>query len=422
MNRKTLIGLVVAAIVALALAIAVGHFNQPARSGDAAASDYLVPGLRDHVNDVGKIVVKGAGDKTLATLERGDKGWTLAEKGRYAVDSGKLRDLLLKLADARLVEQKTANKDKYAALGVQDVADASAKGVLVELSGLAQPVGVIIGDANPHGGSYVRRAGDAQSWLTTATLSVDKEPANWLHKDIAAIPSSRIASVTLTHADGSTVKIAKAAESDANFTLADVPKGREAGDAFTINGIAGALDGLRFDDVLPAKDAAPDANPLKARFETFDGIVVDVTAWEYGGKHRATFVASLDAAQADKGIAAAQAKVKAEYEKAVADAKSDADKKDGEKKDGEKKDDVPIKPLAETDPAKDHDNRRAELDKQIADLNARFDGWTFVLPAYKYANLDKSMADLLKPVESKAADTKAKPEAKKAAAKPAGKG
>jgi len=366
---------------------------------------------------VNKVVVKGAGDKTLATLVRGDKGWTLAEKGGYAVDSGKLRDLLLKLADAKLVEQKTSNKDKYAALGVQDVSDATAKGVQVELQGLAQPLDVIVGDANPRGGSYVRRAGDAQSWLTAAAISIDKDATSWLRKDIATMPATRIANVTLTHADGSVVKIAKSAEGDANFTLVDVPKGREAGDAFTINGIAGTLDGLRFDDVLPAKDAAPEANALKARFETFDGIAVDVTAWEKDGKDRAVLVASLDAAQADKGIAAAQAKVKAEYEKAVADAR----KPHADNKDGEKKDDAPIKPLAETDPAKDRENRLADLDKQVAELNARFDGWTFVLPAYKYANFNKSLADLLKPVEEKG-DARAKPGANKAAVKPAVKG
>jgi len=414
MNQKTLLGLAIAAAVALGAAALATHFNQPA--SEVSADDaWLAPALRDHVNEVSRVVVKGAGDKTLATLVRGDKGWTLAEKGGYAVDSGKLRDLLLKLADAKLVEQKTSNKDKYAALGVQDISDTGAKGVQVELQGLAQPLDVIVGDANPHGGNYVRRAGDAQSWLTAATINVDKDAANWLRKDVASVPAARIANVTLAHADGSTVKIAKAAESDANFTLADVPKGRESGDAFTINGIAGTLDGLRFDDVLPAKEAAPEANALKARFETFDGVAIDVTAWEKDGKDRAVLVASLDAAQADKGIASAQAKVKAEYEKAVADAQ----KPDSDEKDAEKNDDAPIKPLVETDAAKDRENRLADLDKQVAELNARFDGWTFVLPAYKYANLNKSLADLLKPAEAK---TDAKSEAKKAAPKAAAKG
>ncbi len=409
MNRKTLLGLAIAAAAALLAAMLLGHFNRPA--SDIAASDaLLVPGLHDHLNDVSRLVVKGAGDKTLATLVRGDKGWTLAEKGGYGVDGGKLRELLLKLSQARLVEQKTANKDKYAALGVQDIADADAKGVQIELQGLAQPVSLIIGDANPHGGSYVRRAGDAQSWLTATTLSVDKDAAHWLSKDIASIAASRIARVNLTHADGSTLAIVKQAPGDADFTLVDMPKGREAGDAFSINSIAGVLEGLRFDDVLPAREAAPEAGALKAHFETFDGLVIEATAWQKEGKDRAVFVASLDATQADKGIAEAQAKTRAEYEKAVADAQKAKAENGKDAASGEHA--APIKPLAETDPAKDREHRLAELNRQVAELNARFEGWTFVLPAYKYASLNKTMADLLKPVESKSSPAKSRAAAK----------
>lgn len=398
MSRHTLIGLALAALAALVVAFVLERGNSPA-SDTAATQGWLAPALRGHVNEVSRVLIKGAGDKTLATLQRGEKGWTLAEKGGYAIDSGKLRDLLLKLAEARLVEQKTANKDKYAALGVQDIGDAKAKGVLVQVEGLAQPLAIIIGDSNPRGGSYVRLAGDAQSWLTGAAFTIDRDPAGWLRKELASIPAARIATVTLERGDGVKVRLAKKAEGDANFSLADVPKGREAGDAYLLDSIGGTLDGLRMDDVLPVQDAAPATDARKARFETFDGVVVDVTAWPHAGKHRAVFAASLDTDQAGKGIAAAQAKAKAEYEKALAE----APKPGAADKSATPANDVPVKPLAESDPVKDRANRLAALEQEVARLNASFNGWTFVIPAYKYANLDKSLADLLKPVEAKAA-------------------
>ena len=110
MNQKTLIGLVIAAVVAIVAAIALNHSSRP-RSDTVEASTWLVPSLREHVNDVNKVVVTGAEGKVLATLERGANGWTLAEKGGYPVDTGKLRAFLLKLADAKRLEQKTSNKD-----------------------------------------------------------------------------------------------------------------------------------------------------------------------------------------------------------------------------------------------------------------------------------------------------------------------
>jgi len=413
MNQKTLIGLAGAAIVAIVAAMALNHSNRPSDE-TVEKSTWLAPSLRDHVNDVSKLVVTGAENKVLATLERGANGWTLAQKSGYPVDTGKLRAFLLKLADARRLEQKTSNKDKYAVLGVEDIGAGDAKGIEVELGGLAQPLKLIVGNADPRGGTYVRVADDAQSWLASGALAVDRTAADWLHKDLADIAATRVASVAITHADGSRVAISKNAEGDANYVLADVPKGREAGSEFAVNGLASALAGLRFDDVLPAAEAAPGDKPLKARYATFDGLVVEVVAWEKDGKDLAQFVASVDAAQADKGIEAAQAKAKADYDAATA---ADAAKKDGDKAPA----DTPAKPIAVSDPAKDREERVAALDKQVAELNARFKGWTYVIPAYKYANINKSISDLLKPLEDKA-DVAAKAKSKPAAgAKPAGK-
>ncbi|HEY0231475.1 MAG TPA: DUF4340 domain-containing protein [Dokdonella sp.] len=415
MNQKTLIGLAVAALIAIVAAIVLNQRSQPRSEGGGEQASYLAPGLRDHVNDVAKVIVTGADNKTIATLTRAADGWSLAEKGGYAVDTGKLREFLLKLADAKLLEQKTSNKDKYATLGVEDVAAKDAKSLEVELDGLAQPVKVIVGNASQRGGgTFVRRAGDAQSWLASATLAVPKDAAEWLRKDLADIAANRVEAVTITHADGNSVRIYKDTAGDANFRIADIPKGREAGSEFSTNALASTLAGLRFDDVIAARDAPPAAQSSKARYAAFDGLVVDVIAWEKDGKDYAQFKASLDAAQADKGIAAAQEKAKADFDMATAAADAAKTSKDAQA-DGAT--DAPIKPMSVGDPARDRENRLEALNKEIAELNARFDGWTFALPAHKYANIDKSIDDLLKPLEAPKAGANAGPVKKTAAPK-----
>jgi hypothetical protein len=410
MNQKTLIGLAIAALVAIVVAFALHRSNAPRSEGGGETSDYLVPELRDHVNDVTKVVVTGAEGKTIATLARGADGWSVAEKNGYPVETGKLRGFLLKLADAKKLEEKTSNKDKYATLGVEDVAAKDAKGLQVELDGLAQPVRLIVGIANPRGGgTFVRRVGEDQSWLASGVLTVDKGPADWLRKDLVDIAAARVASVTLTHADGKVVRLSKDSQSDANFKLADVPKGREPAADYTLNGPAASLAGLRFDDVLIAKDAPAGDKVTNARFALFDGIVVDAVAWEKDGKDLAQFVATLDATQADKGIVAAQAKAKAEFD--AASAATPATPKDA------KVVDEPIKPLAVSDPAKDRDNRLAALNKEVAELNARFNGWSYVVPAYKYAGINRVTDDLLKPLEAAKPTTEAATPKKPAAPK-----
>lgn len=394
MNQKTLIGLAVAALVAIVIAFAVDRSNRPrSENGGEAPAAYVVPALRDHVNDVDKIVITGADSKPVVTLTRGANGWSIAEKNGFPADTGKLRELLLKLADAQILEQKTSNKDKYASLGVEDVSAKDAKGVEVELGGLQKPVKLFIGNSNQHGGTFVRRDGEAESWLASGSLVVDKKTENWLRKDLADIAATRISSVDITRPDGKIVRLAKTAEGDANFKLADIPKGREAGSDYAINGPASTLGGLKFEDAVPAKDAPPAEKPLKARFATFDGLIVDVTAWEKDGKDYAQFAASEDETAAAAHIDAEQAKAKEAAAAKPADAKET--------------------PAA--DPAKDRDAKLAALRKDVDDLNARFKDWTFVLPPYKYAAINKAPDDFLKPLEDKKAAKKEGADAKKAA-------
>ena len=201
------------------------------------------------------------------------------------------------------------------------------------------------------------------------------------------------------------MRVAKYAEGDANFKLADVPKGREAGSDFTVNGLASTLGRPAFDDVVPAKDAPPGDTVLQARFATFDGLVVDVTAWEKDGKDYARFT-PRSTAQAEKSIAAAQAKAKADSRRARPASAKDA-----------KTDDAPIKP------PRSAIRPRIATEARCAQQGSRrpqrgFKDWTYVLPPYKYANMDKKLDDLLKPVEDKkpveAASTAASAKAGKA--------
>lgn len=397
MNRKTLIVLGIAAAVAVVAALVVDHSRTP-QSDVVARAGTLVPGLRDHVNEVTKLRFTGAGNQAVVTLERGDKGWTVAERGGYAADVGKLREFLLRVADATLLEQKTANRDRYAALGVEDITAADAQGVLVDLEGLARPVRVVIGNYNGQGGdgTFVRRADETQSWLAKGTLTPEKDPAAWLVKDLESIAADRIAAVTLTHADGKSVRVAKPSAEESQFAIANIPKGRQPSSEYVANGLGSVLAELRLDDVAPVAELAPPESAVKARYATFDGVVVDAVAWKVGDKAWATFAASLDAEAAGRHIDEAQAKAAAEHAAALAAAskavESEVDKPE-----------PPAAPLAVSDPAKDRSGRLAAIEAEVAKLNQSYAGWSFHMPAYKYANIDKSLEDLLAPVEAKPA-------------------
>ncbi len=419
MNAKKLYLLIAVAVLALIAAFAINRANRP-QSDVAAQAKPLLPQLHDHVNDVNAITLTGAGGKVLVALKRGKDDWSVTEKSGYPADLAKIREFLLKLDQATLIEQKTANPKLYAELGVDEVKDNGAKGVLVDIGGLTQPVKLIIGNYNGAGGggTFVRMDGQTQSWLASGNLTVAKNVADWEQRELTDIPSSRLKSITLTNPDGKIMAAAKENPGDSNFKVTDVPKGREVSSDFVANSLGSVLSGLKADDVFAAKNAVPGDKVYKADYTAFDGLIVSATGWEQGGKDYAQFAAKLDTVAANAQIDADQAKAKAEYDAAV-DA---ANKKVAEEKsttgaqakaNATAASDV-AKPLAVSDPAKDRQGKLDALNKEVTLLTKAFSGWSFVLPSYKFADMTKSMDDMLKPLETKKPESK---DAKKPAAK-----
>ena len=408
MNAKKLLVLIGVAAIALIAAWLINSSNKP-QTNVAARDKALLPQLHAHVNDVDAIVLTGAGDKVLVTLKRGKDGWGVVEKSGYPADLAKIREFLIKLDQATLIEAKTANPKLYSKLGVDDVKDTAATGVQVQLDGLTPPLKLIIGNYNGGGGggTFVRRVGEPQSWLANGNLTVAKNVSDWEKRDIANIASSRWQSVELTAADGKSLKVYKDAPGDANFSVADVPKGREVSSQFVANELPSALSDLKADDVFSASEEKPTDKAVKAHYVAFDGLTIDATGWDKDGKNYAQFKASLDTTIANADVDTQQAKAKATYENDVklaneklTDEKSTTGKQAKANAQAASAAEV-AKPMALSDPAKDRQQRLAALNTEVAALNKTFSGWTFTLPNYKFTNMTKTMDDMLKPLPEK---------------------
>jgi hypothetical protein len=164
MNRRTFgILAVVAAILGL-LAI-FGHN----RTGDgniagASAGELLLPELAADLDSVVSIAITGAGAERLVSLERngaGDgSGWVVAEQDGYPADPATVTSLLIALAEARIVEEKTANPDFHPRLGVEAIASPDATGLeLALVAGDGSRHAVVLGDAYTGGQRYARLPG-----------------------------------------------------------------------------------------------------------------------------------------------------------------------------------------------------------------------------------------------------------------------
>jgi len=368
MNSKTLTILLVATgatVVAAAVALRGSSSNAEASMEKAK----LFPELAKVRNDVTAIRVQRASGGYM--LRRVGDVWTLEDKGGYPVQMEQVRKAVLALSDATTVEAKTADPARHAKLGVEDFDAADSKSTLVTLSDKeGREVAKLVvgreldsGGVQGNGQRYVRKSGEAQSWLAVLKLDLHEESTGWLAKEILKVPQDSVRSVEIRQPDGETVLVDRPAAETKDFTLHGIPEGKEATYPTVANSLATGLEYVNLEDVAPASevDFSTGTGPI-ARFYTFDGLVVTVTTKDQDGKSYASFAASYEAPP-----------------QAATEAQTDPPK-DGE---------------AATPPPSAKKSA-AEVTQEAAALDARLSKWAYVISSYSRSQLGKKLTELVK--------------------------
>jgi phage baseplate assembly protein gpV len=367
MTRRAALIVAGLAVIAIVLALVGQRQNRP----DTFTGTLLVPGLAEALNDIERVTVTGARAETIATLVRGEAGWSVVEKAGYAADLAKIRQALVGLSEARIVEEKTSNPDFHARLGVEAVEAEGATGVAIAIEAPTEFPVLILGDEPNSASRYARRAAEQASFLIDRNPEIPSTTTQWLETEIVDVPSASVESVTIKHSDGDEIAISKASAAESNFTVAGIPEGRELSYPTVANVIGNALRELKLDDVAPAVDAAVPS--VVTEFRTFDGLVVTVTSTLDGEMPWLAFAARAEtsvspgAADAEEPGAAADEASEAATESAPGAAPSDT---------------------AAPDPV-----AAAEA------INARDGGWRYRIPEYQHGQLTRRWADLLKAAE-----------------------
>ena len=275
MTTRTVTVLASALVVLGAVALLAQYDPQPPAPGGGL----LLPDLGEDLDRISQVSIVGAGSDPVATLVRGEDGsWSVAEKDGYPADVEKVRQTLISLAEARIVEPKTANPDFYDRLGVEGVEDEAAGGLAVMLTGAETPVNVIVGDTEGTSQVYVREADQAQSFLVDRNPDAGSETTDWLATEILAIPGSRVARITVTHPDGETVSVSKADSEQSNFDVEEIPPGRELQYDSVANVMGNVLSNLNLQDVEPRTET--DEPVTVTEFVTFDGLAITAESVE----------------------------------------------------------------------------------------------------------------------------------------------
>jgi hypothetical protein len=261
-----------------------GTSREPAMQTSVAGGTLMFPGLTAHLGDAARIEITHQGT-TIALVRLGDKSespWGLAQRGNYPVQVTKLRGMLTALTELRLVEARTSDAAMFGRLGLADTDQKDSSADLLRVfDGSGKPLAeLLVGHrrvrtaGNVPDQVFVRRPGEAQTWLAEGSLEVDADPQLWLDRDIMNIDHSRIGGVVVHRGDAELDFAVK----DGKLVLT-APANPPPLEDYKLDDLDRGLELLTFEDVTPDKDAAASKVGEQVGtsvFTTSDGLAVHV--------------------------------------------------------------------------------------------------------------------------------------------------
>jgi hypothetical protein len=281
MNRTVRNTLFLAIAGAIAL-VAGWQFGMPSQGGGqrtVAPGTLVFPGLATRLQDAERVTITTKG--RTVTLVRRDGIWGIAERGGYRAQQDRLRELLTGLTELRVTEPRTSDPAQYDRLGVGDPNKPETTANLVRILGPGDKLiaELIVGHrrvrtaGNVPESIYIRRVGEAQSWLAEGRVPVDADPQLWFEREIANIRRDEVASVVATRADG-TLEFGREGEALVLKSPAEHPKL----DEYRVEDVFRGLDSLTLMEVKPATEQ-PGELVGSAVYTLTDGAVVTVTVF-----------------------------------------------------------------------------------------------------------------------------------------------
>ena len=290
-NLVLLSALTAATVVASVIAVGVQEHGVKVQF----VPEQMYPGLETSLDQVRKIVYtlpRGMRDPEKITLTCNVQNqWVVVERQNYPADQDLVRKALIGVSELQLYQPRTARKEWLRELGLLEPENLG-KAVRVEffdkdnkkvVSLLAGKVPEQTVDARGQGMIYVRRDGEAQSYLARGRLPLAQTAQDWLDQKFLGVTREDIRRVTLWDGTDHPIYLSRPAVAQNDFVIENIPAGRSTRGAPIVNGAATAVAGMNFDDAVPVTSFDfPDSSP-KAVVELFDGTKLTLTITGGGG-------------------------------------------------------------------------------------------------------------------------------------------
>ena len=269
---------------------------------DATVGVAVLPGLAGRLDAISGIRVLSPAPQPPVTLDRVDGKWRVRESA-YPADAPRVKRLLVALGELKVIEAKTADPARYAALGVEDPTSPGATSVRLDLEGLGASIGLIVGHTSGTHGTFVRVAGQAQSFEARPGVDLGRTARDWLARGFLDIAAARIEAVHVERSGEPAWDAERPERTAAHFNVPNLAHGAELTNAGAADSSASAFGNLEFDEVRAA--AAAGEKRHRTTLRSYDGLVVSLSANATGTEHWLALEARYDAALAARFAAGA---------------------------------------------------------------------------------------------------------------------
>lgn len=272
---------VLGAVTAVALIwAAVLHASSNRWAPGTVEGRPMLPEFTRQLTALGGIELTKGGQKL--TLERAGETWSIKERGGYPVLADKVRALVVQLSSAKLAEPKTAAKERWPLLELEDPAGKDAKSSLVRLLDAHGKPGaeIVIGKSRANafgsgsGGVYVRRPNETQTWLATGDPNITVDVKNWVDVAIYKTEVPKLKRITVEHANEVPIVVEKGSEPDAKFALKEVPTGLKLKQTAGVEQIALGFGSIDLEDVRKLEKTPIGPTVSVITTESTDGLTV----------------------------------------------------------------------------------------------------------------------------------------------------
>ncbi len=249
------VALAIAALASLLLSVGLYASTYRFTSGKVEGT-LLLPELARQGDRIASLELR-QGEKKL-TLQRNGNDWRIAEREGFPANPDRIRALLIALSKTELVEPRTAVKDNWKLLELEDPAAKDAKSRAIRiLDAKGAPLGdIVLGRARPDafgpgkGGIYVRRPAETQTWLAMGDAKGGLDLKDWIALTAFEIDTTTIAKITIEHPGDEPIVVDKGDGKEAKFKLAKaLPEGMKLKQGVTIDQIGGGFAAIELDDV-----------------------------------------------------------------------------------------------------------------------------------------------------------------------------